>query len=646
MSLPKRPHPYASTRPEDVFDGKSEEELRRDIYLLTYILSGCKTGVAKSTKHKSRPTVREHLEWLQRIAKILTVGCGAADATAIAGHLEGDRVVLVVCNRDRGHEGAEGSAQSPVLNKVISQSEETAATLLMNCDEEERVPTHIDFATHLRDVTTILQYVIRQPSNARPLHLARLDRLVFRRTYTQLRAQVAIARNVWGKFPTTFIRRMFSSGRRPIAPAQRITLPDPIPVPVSESLKRHNLEPSRRGGYEFVVSSDNVSSWASLLDELVAPLRGMMEQEADESLDISSNLTLPSKDHLDEVSVALHRLDFILESSLIEAICFFLRRETEYEDCQRVRQERWGTMLKNTPESAQEHKRASSTSAPNTRLDSHAVFPQETYEQTAGHVRRYFKTLAGFATSVSALSDFQIPSYCRVVDVYHLRTPPIVSVDPGYVRRFMDTYLRRLARSCEASRRPNAARFVENARVLLTTALLDGKGEVDLCAIREHASVHPEAALMALAHSAHLNYDAEPCRLARSESVFLSEPETELLIGTNRPCCTCCAHLATSLAALESGATYTLPGTHSTVSPWISPPLNVPVSSLEDLRRELLAMLHVVACKHDSGLLSTRYRSITDEPAEPVYVEEETSIDWATWEATCVFFSCLLCQWS
>ncbi|KAI0643800.1 hypothetical protein C8Q79DRAFT_976894 [Trametes meyenii] len=633
MSFPKRPHPYASIRTEDVFDGKSEEDIRRDVYLLTYILSGCKTGVAKSTKNKSRPNVREHLEWLQRIAKILTTDCGAADATAIAGHLEGDRVVLVACNRDRGREGAHGASTSPILEKVVPQPDEKAATLLMNCDEEELVPTRVDFVTHLQDVATILQYMICQPTASRPSHLARLDRIAFRRTYAQLRAQVAIAHNVWGKFPTTFIRRMFSSGRRPIAPAQRVTLPDPIPTSVSESLKRYNLEPSRRGGYEFVVSSDNVSSWASLLDELLAPLRVMMEQETDGSSGVSSRLTSPSKDHLDEVSVALRHLDFILESSLIEAICFFLRRETEYEDCQRARQERWETTLKNTPRSVQEQKRVPpSTPASTTRLDPHAVFPQETYEQTAGHVRRYFKTLAGFATSVSALSDFQIPSYCRAVDVYNLQCPPTVSVDPTYVRKFMDTYLRRLARSCEASRRPNAARFVENARVLLTTTLLNGKGEVDLHSIREHASVHPEAALMALAHSAHLNHDAEPCRFAQAESLFLSEPETELLIGTNRPCCTCCAHLATSLAT--EGASYTLPGTHSTVSPWIAPPIDVPVASLEDLRRELLSMLHVVACKHDPGLLSTRYRSITDEPAEPVYVEEETSIDWATWEAT------------
>ncbi len=67
----------------------------------------------------------------------------------------------------------------------------------------------------------------------------------------------------------------------------------------------------------------------------------------------------------------------------------------------------------------------------------------------------------------------------------------------------------------------------------------------------------------------------------------------------------------------SSGASYVLPGTHSTVSPWSGPPFGAPVGVLEQILRDLCSALRVVADTHDSGLLTARYRALAEGPREP-----------------------------
>ncbi len=114
------------------------DQLRREIHLLTRSLSGCKTHVAKSTKLRSGDS--QTLEILQSVSKVLTMGGGAANSTAVTGHLEADRVVLLVCNRSDMHAAANGSGSGPALVKIPPQSAREAVSLLLHWDEEVVVP--------------------------------------------------------------------------------------------------------------------------------------------------------------------------------------------------------------------------------------------------------------------------------------------------------------------------------------------------------------------------------------------------------------------------------------------------------------------------------------------------------------------------
>ncbi|EIW53445.1 uncharacterized protein TRAVEDRAFT_52574 [Trametes versicolor FP-101664 SS1] len=163
--------------------------------------------------------------------------------------------------------------------------------------------------------------------------------------------------------------------------------------------------------------------------------------------------------------------------------------------------------------------------------------------------------------------------------------------------------------------------------MFLSKCLPSHSGERDASLVsQENDSVHSEAALMALAHSVYLGEDGVLQRVVHREGLLPFS--AQMLIGTNRPSCACCAAFARHLSSPvkptprtrgdeSSGASYILPATHSTVSPWSSPPFGAPLGVLEEIQRDLCSALRVVANTHDSGLLTARYRALAEGPREP-----------------------------
>lgn len=113
------------------------EELRHDVHLLSCSLSGCKTNVAKSVK--LRASESRVLEVLQSFSNILNIGHAATSLTSVTGHLEADRVVLLICDRNElTRATADQPGLGPALMRVPPQPASEAVKLL-SCWEEEAV---------------------------------------------------------------------------------------------------------------------------------------------------------------------------------------------------------------------------------------------------------------------------------------------------------------------------------------------------------------------------------------------------------------------------------------------------------------------------------------------------------------------------
>lgn len=130
------------------------------------------------------------------------------------------------------------------------------------------------------------------------------------------------------------------------------------------------------------------------------------------------------------------------------------------------------------------------------RLYITAVLPQEMYEDTAQHIERYLRTLTDFSRAAHVILDFRVPSQCRTLDVCYLHNVFNSSLTP-------------------------APRPIPNFNTFLSKCLPNDSGVRDASlASQENGSVHPEAALMALAHSVYLGEDGVLQRVVHREGLL------------------------------------------------------------------------------------------------------------------------------
>lgn len=133
------------------------------------------------------------------------------------------------------------------------------------------------------------------------------------------------------------------------------------------------------------------------------------------------------------------------------------------------------------------------------------------YEDTAEHLIRYLHTLTDFAHAIQVILGFRMSPQCQTLDVYHLRNVPSAPSIPtaASMQHFMDKQLEQLTRAAGQSG-TKSTRAIANARVFLTQSLLGTRT----------ISIHPEAALMALAHSVRLGENGPLQDIARREDLF------------------------------------------------------------------------------------------------------------------------------
>lgn len=208
---------------------------------------------------------------------------------------------------------------------------------------------HVGFQTHLRDVVTILQYLLHHGTPPLQLFARRNFALfVLRRVYAQIRAQVALAHNVWGDHPTTLLRHALASRTRRDQPAFTVTLralADSAEAPfILDCLHRHGICPCESDHLDFAVTPENVYAWACVLDQVCEPLRNVV-RDLPGSADVCITPTPPGKEGVEATYTSMEALRVLLDSSLIEAVCAYVPRGIGFEAHQRTLQERWKAAL-------------------------------------------------------------------------------------------------------------------------------------------------------------------------------------------------------------------------------------------------------------------------------------------------------------
>ncbi len=143
------------------------------------------------------------------------------------------------------------------------------------------------------------------------------------------------------------------------------------------------------------------------------------------------------------------------------------------------------------------------------------------YEDIAQHIQRYLRTLTDFSRAAQVIFSFQVPPHCQTLDVYRLHNILGSSLAPATdMRQFMDGHLEQL-KCTHGLAGLGVPRPLTNAKMFLSRSLLNDSGKMDASwAFQENGSVHPEAALMALAHSVYLGEDGVLQHIARREGLL------------------------------------------------------------------------------------------------------------------------------
>ncbi|KAI0820821.1 hypothetical protein BC628DRAFT_827287 [Trametes gibbosa] len=148
---------------DSIFKGESQEELRRDIALLTVAARGHICGEPKPAVRKDvSPKERLESRLLLHVATLLST---AGSSTVVSGFLEPDNVVIV-CARDERPASVNGPApEMPKIERVAADVE--ASKRLVDNWYRQPVEREPDLDERLRELCAIMAFYIRTPPEDR-----------------------------------------------------------------------------------------------------------------------------------------------------------------------------------------------------------------------------------------------------------------------------------------------------------------------------------------------------------------------------------------------------------------------------------------------------------------------------------------------
>ncbi|KAI0357016.1 hypothetical protein OH77DRAFT_1423306 [Trametes cingulata] len=621
-----KPSPiFNNWKAENVFKGRTADDMRRQIGLLTVALARCPDGPPTSSALFSNDLgLKKKLNLLRHVATLLTIGTdsdrtAATVNAAVTGSLEPDRVVcLIATESGPAALNTDSTSDAEIVKLEVGENrDEIASDLLENWFERSG---KCKFGQHLREITAILSYILGRPAADRLPLLPKLSLWITRRAFMKLSARLHNADAIWGKDLAKLMELW--SAHHHSDESIIVSIRSPYPR-LSSVLAKHGIQPVKPD--DSTTNSDHSAfsgtrkAWLSVIISLLSALQRILLPAGKMR---SAEL---SKVECTATSFAIRYLDEILTSNLITKLGgdqFNHELQGYYSNCQKIRHAKWGHL---TGQAQQQHGDPSPELEDEDALDDSDSDSsnKEPAEDAVGHLWRYLQTLTAWRSAAEAFCCLRIPPQPLVV--YQLRSSPTLTIDKGHVEEFVNSYLAAVKEHCGGS---EGAAY-ENADAFLKKAFYEKDGRQVKTPVPP--TLHAEAALMALARSRYHPSEAQQVQgLESVDSILTSD---QVVIGVSKKCCHCCSLFAEHMSSSseeDQKLEFVLPGTHSIIYPWLPPTFGVPDHVLASMRAALLATFHRVALEHDAGLASTQFSPTSDDEHSPqVWPLEENEIEEA-----------------
>ncbi|KAI0356993.1 hypothetical protein OH77DRAFT_1588849 [Trametes cingulata] len=594
-------------RPENVFDGHSADDMRRQICLLTMALAHCPDGPpTSSTLYSSDLGLKKKFNRLCHVATLLTIGTDsdrtAASVNAVTGSVEPDRVVCLIAT-ESGPAALDNNSTSDaevVKLEVGENRDEIASDLLQNWFERSG---KCKFDQHLREITSILSYILGRPAADRPPLLPNLTFWLTRRAFMKLSARLHNANAIWG-MDLARLLRLWSDQKRP-EELIRVSFSAHTPL-FTARLARYGIQPVKPDDSSANSESDHSAfsgtrkAWLSVIFSLLSVMqRILLPAGKMRSAELNGKECLGA-------SVLLDFLHWILTSTLIANLRgdpFNDKLQGYYNDCQKVKHKKWFDEIhraEHLPGQAQQQH-----GDRNPELDEEDALDdsdsdssnKEPAEDAVGHLWRYLQTLTAWRSAAEAFCYSRFPP--QPLAVYQLRSSPKLTIDKHHVEEFVKSYLAAVKEQCGGS---EGAAY-ENADAFLKKAFYEKDGRQLKTPVQGLESV---------------------------VSILTSD---QVVIGVSKKCCRCCSLFAEHMSSSseeDQKLEFVLPGTHSIIYPWLPPAFGVSDHVLASMRGVLFATFHRTALEHDAGLASTQSSPTSDDEHSP---QERWHLEFAVGEA-------------
>ncbi|KAI0758573.1 hypothetical protein BD413DRAFT_299784 [Trametes elegans] len=452
------------------------------------------------------------------------------------------------------------SPRTPSLQPVLIGDDQRARDLLDPRKSSQIQTGTLAIEDHLRDVGTMLAYILKAPLSQRTSSVAHdrfLDLFCFimRRAHDMLGVRFSNMEQFWNnKNPVQIMLDSWAMDGTP-------HFDDVVDVPRiglhTKLLKKHHIVPPHFDSQtdKVFVTTENVKHWLEASIELLNALKSALCD------DTGKPVACLSRTQVSGILRASFHLDFILRSFFkIVSNKVPHRVEAELQSNYRAGMETrlrkravWRKVqageLPAVPNVASEHDEET------TLMDSPI---QESGESSVSHVQRFLRTLIAWHTACDAL--FYTVRQVTSLHVFSFHTAAYSAIPTAEFHAFRTRYV-------DAMFRHPAVTDAIRKQVDLFLNLLLPKAVKTVV-------THAEAGLMALVLDQRSCHAVVKLPMSDGDLNALFFASGRMDIGVSKKCCYCCTLLAKLIhTSTQGGLTFSLPGTHGTILPWHPPHL-------------------------------------------------------------------------
>ncbi|KAI0756211.1 hypothetical protein C8Q80DRAFT_1264298 [Daedaleopsis nitida] len=642
-STPPRPPPQFTIF---FLENKDVEDIRRDIVLLSYLLSEVDHHDNKDSGQKKalrRPTPMQ--PWVH-LAFMLTAGDKhdrySNQVVAVTGRVENDAITAVLV----AHTTNASLRYSDPFSFTELKPDATKGEYLLG--KPASIEIDVPFSQHATDVFWIVRYPFSptRPGNPIPSkrRISRLALFISRCCYCKLHARIDQGKRLWSDHPLQLIHAWYHTSQTTSA-AVMLTTPlaskrSALPADIQSSLAKYSIAPdkvqlSTSGTLVYTVNQDTAKLWTNMLRQLLETmLQSYTEQPWTQNFAIAlwTALAIYSSiqdilEHLITPDLAMYlgeqrkrgkqRLPRLQQAILNPApdtssvgTAVISEMHVQNDDRHRAISDHGANNVIN--EDDHEHKKDNEDNE-NNEDDNEDDKEQGEIPGVHGAAKwsmlRYLRTLciavdaAKFYTSYAdRFHDRDIGLRAYILPSKPSIPPPITSTT---VRDFAGKFMSHFSPSLPSETNVTAA-FEKLAMEVEKQKYVN-------------AAEHAEAIIMALAcnpagsgvvKALGLKRESEAATDIQSIFDISRRPNGEVPVGVSKKCCFCCHKLATLLKQ-HADRSFVLQGTNSMIFPWI-PPKGIPLDVLTELRLTLLRVLYDTV----EQTVHTLSRSVQMSPAE------------------------------